>query len=176
MLNKVVRKQALSSTVLITVWRLELSHVIAVMSLLSSYSYPNPKHVTYFVFHNQKIKYCQCCDYSRGLAQGGGRKYFPVFSKSAPTATPRYTILDSRFLTVMRSRKAGLPSATRARKQELDSDRKFSKSKFFKVFLKTTFFSTIQATLFIISRKYFFGFSKSAPTLDTQFWTRGFPR
>ena len=48
-LNKVVRKQALSSTVLITVWRLELSHVIAVMSLLSSYSYPNPKHVT-FIF------------------------------------------------------------------------------------------------------------------------------
>ena len=41
--------EALSSTVLITVWRLELSHVIAVMSLLSSYSYPNPKHVT-FIF------------------------------------------------------------------------------------------------------------------------------
>ena len=46
-LNKGVRKQALSSTVLITVWRLELSHVIAVMSLLSSY--PNPEHVT-FIF------------------------------------------------------------------------------------------------------------------------------
>ena len=49
---------------------------------------------------------------------------------------------------VMRSRKAGLPFATRAWKRELsiqevrienDSDRKFSKSKFFKVFLKTTF-------------------------------------
>ena len=61
---------------------------------------------------------------------------------------PQYTILDSRFPPVMRSRKAGLPFATRARKRELsiqevrienDSDRKFSKSKFFKVFLKTTF-------------------------------------
>ena len=48
----------------------------------------------------------------------------------------------------MRSWKPGLPFATRARKRELsiqevrieyDSDRKFSKSKFFKVFLKTTF-------------------------------------
>ena len=48
----------------------------------------------------------------------------------------------------MQSQKAGLPFATRARKRELsiqevrienDLDRKFSKSKFFKVFLKTTF-------------------------------------
>ena len=74
-------------------------------------------------------------------------KIFFRFSKSA--ATPPYTILDSRFPPVMRSRKAGLPFATRARKRELsiqeirienDSDRKFSKSKFFQVFLKTTFF------------------------------------
>ena len=49
----------------------------------------------------------------------------------------------------MRSQKAGLPFATRARKWELsiqevrienDLERKFSKSKFFKVFLETTFF------------------------------------
>ena len=56
-----------------------------------------------------------------------------LISKSAPT--PRYTILDSWLLLVMRSRKAGLPFATRARKRELsirevrienESDRKFS--------------------------------------------------
>ena len=85
------------------------------------------------------------------------------FSKSAPT--PRYTILDSRLPVVIRSRKAGLPFATRARKRELsirevhienDSDRKFSKSKFF----WKPLFSTFHATLFIISRIYFFGFSK----------------
>ena len=60
---------------------------------------------------------------------------------------------DIRFWTrgfplKMQSQKAGLPFATRARKRELsiqevrienDLDRKFSKSKFFKVFLKTTF-------------------------------------
>ena len=64
------------------------------------------------------------------------------------THPPRYTILDSRLLLVMRSRKAGLPFATRARKRELSirevrienvSDRKYSKSKFFGVFLKTIF-------------------------------------
>ena len=74
------------------------------------------------------------------------RKYFFRFSKFATTL--RYTILDSRFPLKMRSQKAGLPFATRARKWELsiqevrienDLDRKFSKSKFFKVFLKTTF-------------------------------------
>ena len=74
------------------------------------------------------------------------RKYFFRFSKF--TTTLRYTILDSRFPLKMRSQKAGLPFATRARKRELsiqevrienDPDRKFSKSKFFKVFLKTTF-------------------------------------
>ena len=74
------------------------------------------------------------------------RKYFFRFSKFATTL--RYTILDSRFPLKMRSQKAGLPFATRARKWELsiqevrienDLDRKFSKSKFFNVFLKTTF-------------------------------------
>ena len=45
------------------------------------------------------------------------RKYIYGFSKSAPT--PRYTILDTRLPLEMRSRKAGLPLATRARKREL---------------------------------------------------------
>ena len=53
------------------------------------------------------------------------------------------------FLLVMRSRKAGLPCATRARKQELsiqegrienDSDQKFSKTKFFQSFSENHFF------------------------------------
>ena len=48
--NRVARKQALFSTVLITVWRLELSHVIAVMSQIRSY----PEHVTFIFRHNQK--------------------------------------------------------------------------------------------------------------------------
>ena len=73
-------------------------------------------------------------------------KIFFGFSKSAPN--PRYTILDSRLPLVMRSRKAGLPFATRARKRELsiwevrienDSDRKFSKSKFFQSFSENHF-------------------------------------
>ena len=55
--------------------------------------------------------------------------------------------IDCRVIEHARSQKAGLPFATRARKWELsiqevrienDLDRKFSKSKFFKVFLKTT--------------------------------------
>ena len=63
--------------------------------------------------------------------------------------TLRYTILDSRDPLVMRSRKAGLPFATRAWKRELsiqevrienDSDRKFSKSKVFPSFSENHFF------------------------------------
>ena len=99
------------------------------------------------------------------------RKYFFRFSKSAHTL--RYTILDSRDPLAMRSRKAGLPFATRAWKRELsiqevrfenDSDRKFSKSKFSKFFWKPLF-STIHGTLITLSQKYFFRFSKSAHTL-----------
>ena len=75
------------------------------------------------------------------------RKYFLRFSKSAHTL--RYTILDSRDPLVMRSRKAGLPFATRAWKRELsiqevrienDSDRKFFKSKYFPSFSENHFF------------------------------------
>ena len=97
------------------------------------------------------------------------RKYFFRFSKFATTL--RYTILDSRFPLKMRSQKAGLPFATRARKWELsiqdvrienDLDRKFSKSKFFKVFLKTTFLhDSCYTTLFIISRIFFFKIGKN---------------
>ena len=46
-------------------------------------------------------------------------KYFFGFSKSAPT--PRYTILDTRLPLTMRSRKAGLLLATRARKVYSDT-------------------------------------------------------
>ena len=74
------------------------------------------------------------------------RKYFFGFSKSAPT--PRYTILDSRLppcnaisegrppLSNTSSEAGALPLKVRI---ENDSDRKFSKSKFFIVFLETTF-------------------------------------
>ena len=96
---------------------------------------------------------------------------------------PRYTILDSRFPPVMRSRKAGLPFATRARKRELsiqevrienDSDQKFSKTKCFQSFSENHFFSTIHVTLIIMSRKYFFDFRSPDLPFDIRFWTRGF--
>ena len=73
------------------------------------------------------------------------RKYFFDFRSSRLPFDIRFWTRG--FPLKMRSQKAGLPFATRARKllsiQEVrienDSDRKFSKSKFFKVFLKTTF-------------------------------------
>ena len=46
-------------------------------------------------------------------------KIFFRFSKFATSTTLRYPILDSRFPLKMRSQKAGLPSATRARKRGL---------------------------------------------------------
>ena len=73
----------------------------------------------------------------------------------------------------MRSRKAGFPFATRARKREPCLQRYVSRmtrtenflTKFFLKFFWKPLFSTFYGTLFIISRKYFFGFLKSAPTL-----------
>ena len=74
------------------------------------------------------------------------RKYFFDFRNSRLPFDIRFWTRG--FPLKMRSQKAGLPFATQARKRELsiqevrienDSDRKFSKSKFFKVFLKTTF-------------------------------------
>ena len=87
------------------------------------------------------------------------------------------------FLLVMRSRKAGLPCATRARKRELsikegrienDSDQKFSKTKFLQKFFWKPLFSTIYVTLIIMSRKYLFDFRSPDLPFDLRFWTRGF--
>ena len=86
--------------------------------------------------------------------------------------------LDTQFLTrgfplVMRSRKADLPLATRARKRELCLYRyvsrttrteNFTSQFFFRSFFWRPLFSPFYVTLFIVSRKYFFGFSKSART------------
>ena len=74
------------------------------------------------------------------------------------------SIMDSRLPLVMRSRKADLPLATRARKRELCLHRYVSRMTRTENFLNQIFFSPFYATLFIVSRKYFFGFSKSAPT------------
>ena len=87
--------------------------------------------------------------------------------------------LDAQFWTrgfpfVMQSHKAGLPLATRARKRRSGSSalrgtyrerlgRKFSKSKFFHSFLETTCLH-VSCYPVIVSRKYIYGFSKSAPT------------
>ena len=98
------------------------------------------------------------------------RKYIFGFSKSAPT--PRYTILDSRlppcnaisegrpFLSNTSSEAGALPLEVRI---ENDSDRIFSKSKFVHCFLETIFLH-VSCYPVIVSRKYIYGFSKSAPT------------
>ena len=73
----------------------------------------------------------------------------------------------------MQSWKADHPLATRARKRELCLYRYVSRMTrtenfisqfFFVVFFWKQLFSTFYVTLFIVSRKYFFGFSKSART------------
>ena len=108
-------------------------------------------------------------------------KIFLRFSKF--THTLRYTILDSRAPLVMRSRKAGLPFAIRARKRELRLQRYVSRmtrtenllsQNFSKFFWKLLLFM-FHATLIIMSRKYFFGFQRSHIRFDTRFWTRGLP-
>ena len=99
------------------------------------------------------------------------RKYFFRFSKF--THTLRYTILDSSAPLVMRSRKADLPFAIRARKRELRLQRYVSRmtrtenllsQNFSKFFWKLLLFM-FHATLIIMSRKYFFRFSKVTHTL-----------
>ena len=86
----------------------------------------------------------------------------------------------------MRSRKAGLPLATRVRKRDLCPYRyvsrmtrteSFISQKFFIVFLETTFLHvSCYPVLFIVSRKYISVFrSLELLPFDTQFWTRGFP-
>ena len=95
---------------------------------------------------------------------------FSVFrSPHLPLDTPFWT---RDFPLVMRSRKAGFPFATRAWKREpclqryvsIMAQTKNFISQFFSKFFWKPLFSTFYGTLFIISRKYFFGFSKSAPT------------
>ena len=92
------------------------------------------------------------------------------FPKSSPTF--RYAILDSRLppcnaisecrppLSNTNSEAGSLPLEVRI---ENDSDRIFFKSKLVHSFLETTFLH-VSCYPFIVSRKYIFGFSKSAPT------------
>ena len=100
------------------------------------------------------------------------RKYFFGFSKSAlrtphlPLDTPFWT---RGFSLVMRSRKAGFPFATRARKREPCPQRYVSRM------IRKPLLSTFHGTLFIISRKYFSVFRSLHLPLDTPFWTRCFP-
>ena len=107
---------------------------------------------------------------------------FKVGNPSAPT--PRYTILDSRLPLVMRSRKAGLPFVTRARKRELSIQEvrienesavgNFLSLNFFKVFSENHFSPRFMLPCSLLADVCFV-FQRRQPTLDTQFWTRGFP-
>ena len=98
---------------------------------------------------------------------------FLVFQSPHP---PLDTILDSRLLLVMRSRKAGLPFATRARKRELsirevrienESDRKFSKSKFFRSFSENHFYPRFMLPCLLLAENIFLVFQSPHPPLDT---------
>ena len=109
------------------------------------------------------------CEYS-GTLFIISRKYFSVFrGPHLPLDTPFWTRC---FPLVMQSRKAGFPFAARARKREPCLQRYVSRmtrtenflSQFFSNIFWKPLLSTFYGTLFIISRKYFFGFSKSAPT------------
>ena len=109
------------------------------------------------------------------------RKYF--FDFRSPDLPFDIRFWTRGFLLVMRSRKAGFPFATRARKRELsiqevrienDSDQKFSKTKCFQSFSENHFFSTIHVTLIIMSRKYFFDFRSPDLPFVIRFWTPGF--
>ena len=107
------------------------------------------------------------CEYS-GTLFIISRKYFSVFrGPHLPLDTPFWTRC---FPLVMQSRKAGFPFAARARKREPCLQRYVSRmtrtenflSQFFSNIFWKPLLSTFYGTLFIISRKYFFGFSKSA--------------
>ena len=109
------------------------------------------------------------CEYS-GTLFIISRKYFSVFrGPHLPLDTPFWTRC---FPLVMQSRKAGFPFAARARKREPCLQKYVSRmtrtenflSQFFSRFFWKPLFSTFYGTLFIISRIFFFGFSKSAPT------------
>ena len=93
------------------------------------------------------------------------QKHFFGFSKSA--ATLRYTILDSRITLCNTSSEAGaLQSEVHIEiyDSKYMTQKKISKSKIFQIFFWKPLFSTFHDTLFVIKRKYFFGFPKSAPT------------
>ena len=107
------------------------------------------------------------CEYS-GTLFIISRKYFSVFrGPHLPLDTPFWTRC---FPLVMQSRKAGFRFAARARKREPCLQRYVSRmtrtenflSQFFSNIFWKPLLSTFYGTLFIISRKYFFGFSKSA--------------
>ena len=99
------------------------------------------------------------------------RNFFSVFrSLHLPLDTQIWT---RGFPLVMRSRNADLPLATRARKRELRLYRYVSRMTltekkfqvyFFRSFFWKPLFSTFYVTLFIVSQKRIFGFSKSART------------
>ena len=98
---------------------------------------------------------------------------FSVFrSPHLPLDTPFWT---RGFPLVMQSRKAGFPFATRARKREPCLQRYISRmtrtenflGQFFSYFFWKPLFSTFYGTLFIISRKYFFGFRSPHLPLGT---------
>ena len=81
----------------------------------------------------------------------------------------------------MRSRKAGLSFATRARKRELsirevrienESDQKYSKSKFVS---ENHFSKRFMLPSSLLAENICLVFQSLHPPLDTQFWTRGFP-
>ena len=147
----------------------------------------NPEHVTFIFRHNctlfsiqevriendsdrkySKSKFCPSFSENHVFSTIHvtlfiiSRKYFFGFSKSAPTL--RYTILDSRVPLVMRSRKAGLPFASRAWKRELsiqevrienDSDQKFSKSKFVLSFSENHFFPRFMLPCSLLAKNIF---------------------
>ena len=116
------------------------------------------------------------CEYS-GTLFIISRKYFSVFrGPHLPLDTPFWTRC---FPLVMQSRKAGFPFAARARKREPCLQRYVSRmtrtenflSQFFSNIFWKPLLSTFYGTLFIISRKYFFGFSKSALRTYTHRYT-----
>ena len=109
------------------------------------------------------------------------QKIFFGFSKSA--TTPRYTILDTRlpFVLCYLGRQASLSNTSTEMgvlplrvRIENDSDRKLSKSKLFYSFLETTF---LHVSCYPVHCEpiFFSVFRSRHLSLDTQFWTRGFP-
>ena len=86
---------------------------------------------------------------------------YPSINNFGLETSPCNAISEGRPLLSNTNSEAGaLPLEVRI---ENDSDRIFFKSKFVHSFLETTFLH-VSCYPFIVSRKYIFGFSKSAPT------------